>query len=413
MLRRLKMIGIGVAIAVGFGLYPHAAAKAASPPSIQASYAVVINAKNGEVLYDKQSHHQAYPASITKLMTVLLMEKYMSNDDFITASSHAVAQDASNWFYRMHVGEKMSKEDAINALMIISSNDVAMAVAEHIGGSEAGFAKLMNQEAKSLGLKDTHFVTPNGLHNPKHYTTPYDMAIIAKEVMKYPDLLKAMQQSTYIIHTDQQTAEIYRRDKIYDNPLAFGGKTGFTDQAEQTIVEYERSGSKDIIAVVMHDNNAGEYPDVLSISHFAFNQIKTHTFGSKGDVYQTIKVNGQSLPVTLASQAEMQFKDGDVTSSSVKWKDLDNFKDGVSKGYSIGTLALTLNGKVVKKVNLLAAKSISASVATNQMDEKVTSRPIWLWTERLAVVGLLVLGYFVLKPGGLKRKPFVDQQQSD
>lgn len=398
---------LGLALIMGFliswiAMTPMAYAE--GEPSIQAPYAVVINADTGEVLYSKASHHKAYPASITKLMTVLLMEQKMKDNEVITATREAVQQDPSNWFYRMHLGETMSKKDALYALMIISSNDVAMAVAEHIGGTEAGFAKMMNDEAKKLGLKDTHFVTPNGLHDPNHYTTPYDMAIIAKELMSYPDVFPAMRANTYMLHTDEQTAEIYRRDKIYDNPLAIGGKTGFTDQAGQTIVEYEKKGHNRIITVVMQDNNYGEYPDVKAISQYAFARIKTMQVGGQQGPYQSIHINGKTIPVQLAKPATISYKDGDQVAQSIHWLPKSELIKGIEKDHSVGTLSISVNGTLQKQVQLVASKPIPGNVhplkipAQTPFNGKNNSFLIF------SVLIFLIIGYFILKPNDLQKK---------
>ena len=383
-------------------------AKAETEPVIQAPYAVVINAKTGEIIYQKDANHHAYPASITKLMTVLLMEKNMKDNERIVATPEAITQDASNWFYRMHLGESMSKRDALNALMIISSNDVAMAVADHIGGSEAGFAKMMNQEAKALGLKNTHFVTPNGLHDPNHYTSPYDMAVIAKAVMKYPDVLEAMQAKTYMIHTDEQTADIYRRDKIYDNPLAFGGKTGFTDQAGQTIVEYEKDGNKEIIAVVMKDNNLGEYPDILAISHYAFNHMQTVQLASQGETLNTIEVNGQHLPVIVPRKVSIESVKGDKVTTNQTIASAQTLKRGIKKGSKIGTLNVLINGKVTLHVDLQAGKSIPPELTPmDRLKQAFTGIQNNLIS--ISVLILLILGFIATRPRGERREPMLDQ----
>lgn len=409
MINKLRSLTLGIMLA-GSSLFffGEGKAHAETAPKIQAPYAVVINAKTGEIIYQKNANHHAYPASITKLMTVLLMEKHMKANERITATPEAVAQDPSNWFYRMHLGETMSKKDALYALMIISSNDVAMAVADHIGGSETGFAKMMNQEAKALGLKDTHFVTPNGLHDPNHYTSPYDMALIAKAVMHYPEVLQAMEAKTYMIHTDEQTAEIYRRDKIYDNPLAFGGKTGFTDQAGQTIVEYEKEGNKKIIAVVMKDNNLGEYPDILAISHYAFHQMQTTLLAKKGETLKTVNTNGHSLPVIFSQNVSLDYVKGDHVTTKLNLATAETFKKGVKKGSKIGSLNVLLNGKVVEQVDLQAGKTVPPVLTPmDRLKQAVSGMQKNMVT--LSVFILLVLGFIVTRPRGSKRQRMFDQ----
>lgn len=141
-------------------------ASADSPPSVIGKHAIVMEADTGEVLFEKASGEKAYPASLTKVLTAILLDEKVRDNATVTTSLSASKQEGSNRYFLLNPGEQLSKRDALYAMMVISANDAAMAVAEHIAGSKEKFAQLMNEKSKQLGLKNSHFVTPNGLHDP-------------------------------------------------------------------------------------------------------------------------------------------------------------------------------------------------------------------------------------------------------
>ena len=161
----------------------------AEGPNVFSQFATTIDAKTGDMLYDKNAHHRAFPASMTKVLTAILLMEHTKPEDQFTFSQLALDQEKSNYQIEFQPGETINRNTALMILMVLSANDVSYAIAERIGGSVENFANMMNEKAKQLGAKDSHFVTPNGLHDPNHYTTPYDMAMITRGVQKYPEIL--------------------------------------------------------------------------------------------------------------------------------------------------------------------------------------------------------------------------------
>ncbi|MEO2074014.1 MAG: D-alanyl-D-alanine carboxypeptidase family protein [Bacillus sp. (in: firmicutes)] len=244
------------------------------PPEIEGEYGVTIDAKTGEILYDKNAHSKAYPASMTKVLTATLLDERMKEDDWLTVSPHAANQECL--CLGLRAGERMTKQDAMKALLLLSANDVAVVIAENVAGSEKGFADLMNQKVQQWNLKDTHFVTANGLHHPNHYTTPYDMAIITKEAIKHPMVLKVMSTQTTDIKTSRQEKIIRNLINIGAMPNVIAGKPGFTNAAHHTLVEYLKKGDKEIIAVVMKARNKrSKYNDIQTMANYAFDQMNS------------------------------------------------------------------------------------------------------------------------------------------
>ena len=177
-------------------------------PNVFSQFATTIDAKTGDVLYDKNAHHRAFPASMTKVLTAILLMEHTKPEDQFTFSQLALDQEKSNYQIEFQPGETINRNTALMILMVLSANDVSYAIAERIGGSVENFANMMNERAKQLGATDSHFVTPNGLHDPNHYTTPYDMAMITRGVQKYPEILQAMNTKRTTVTTSRQTVSI-------------------------------------------------------------------------------------------------------------------------------------------------------------------------------------------------------------
>lgn len=224
--------------------------KLSGAPDIVAESAVVMDAGTGTVLYGKEASTKRYPASITKVMTALLAVENCNMSDIITYSNAAVnGIEAGSSTAGINVGAKLTVEDSLYALMLVSANEAAAAIAEHISGSTTEFAKLMTKRAKELGCKNTQFKNPHGLPDEEHYTTAYDMGLILKEAMKHPEFRKIAGTISYTLKkSDSLTdtlelwnhAKILRQNSDYYYEYAKGAKTGFTQVALNTLVTYAK-----------------------------------------------------------------------------------------------------------------------------------------------------------------------------
>lgn len=199
-------------------------------PHVNAKAAIVYDATSGQVLLDKSADVPLYPASTTKLMTAILLVKHTAPTDEIYVSKRATRQPKVR--LGLTPGTTLSADEALRALLMKSANDVAYAVAESIGGSQEGFSRMMNVEARLLGCRNTSFVTPNGLHHLDHKTSAHDIAIILAEAVRYPRIVEAMQTKSATI----AGKTIHNGNRLmYVHPTPFGtvigGKTGFTSKA--------------------------------------------------------------------------------------------------------------------------------------------------------------------------------------
>lgn len=253
-------------------------------PAISAYSAILINADTGVILYEKNAYDEMFPASTTKLMTCLLaMEKEGANlNDLVDFSYDAVMRvpwDASNM--GMDAGEKMTLEECLYGILVVSANEVSNAVAEYVSGDIDSFVKLMNQRAKSLGCLNTHFTNAHGYTDENHYTTAYDLAKIAQEFFKNELLGKICRSTEYHWYpTKYQPDDMYLgstnyflKGKKHCDGLV-GSKTGYTDESRNVLVTCaERNGMK-LIAVVMKEETPYQYDDTNTLLDYGFSNFE-------------------------------------------------------------------------------------------------------------------------------------------
>ncbi len=254
-------------------------------PDTESPCIVVIEQKTGTVLYEKNSHEQHYPASITKIMTSMLALDQTNMDDVVTFSEDAIYKTEGSSIYR-DVGEQMTMEECLYALMLASSNDCAYAVAEHVSGSMEGFVGQMNEKAKELGCTDTHFANPHGLTDPEHYTTCYDMALIAREAYKSAKFRMIIGTARYTIPpTNKHDEETYLQNHNemlypfrtlgeYKYEYCTGGKTGYTQAANSTLVTFAEKDGMTLICVVMNTVSPSQWKDSINLYNYCFDNFQ-------------------------------------------------------------------------------------------------------------------------------------------
>lgn len=230
-------------------------------PETIGEVAVLMDADTGAILYNKGMHELRYPASITKIMTCLLALEHCSLDEQVTFTETCLAdQVAGSGNAGMKVGEVLTMKQCLLLTMVRSANDVATQVAEHVGGSVSAFVEMMNQRAKELGCLNTNFVNASGMPDDNHYSTAYDMALIFREAIKNSDFRDIIGTQGFTIEPTNMNSE--SRSYSTHHPLValsapehyegcFGGKTGVTDAAKNTLVSGAERDGRTLIAVAM------------------------------------------------------------------------------------------------------------------------------------------------------------------
>lgn len=247
-------------------------------PQVAAEGAVLLNAATGEVLYGKNQDTQFYPASITKVMTALVVLEHCNLDETVTFSEAATTNlESGAVALGVSAGDQLTVEQSLYGLLLKSANEIGNGLAEHVSGSVSAFADLMNAKAKELGCKNTHFANPHGLNNENHKTTPYDMALILRAAVANDTFRKIDTTTSYqfpaIKNAGARTITMghkmmYKTDSRYYEGI-IGGKTGYTSKAGNTLVTaVERDGVR-LIAVVMKASGT-HYTDTKAMLDYGF-----------------------------------------------------------------------------------------------------------------------------------------------
>jgi D-alanyl-D-alanine carboxypeptidase (penicillin-binding protein 5/6) len=246
----------------------------ATNSEITAKAALLINDTTQEVIYANSAYDRIYPASTTKLLTALVAMKYAKATDLVTISEdNAGITTFGAKLCNFKKGDTLTMETLLNCLLVYSGNDAAIAIAEHIAGSEEAFVKKMNEEAALLGATGTHFTNPHGLHDPNHYTTAYDMYLIFKACLEYEEFLPIIQQTSYdakitgidgIVKTvpfESTNMFLLGTMATPEGVTVFGGKTGSTSDAGDCLILYSKSESGDgyISAIFKADGKTSLY----------------------------------------------------------------------------------------------------------------------------------------------------------
>ncbi|MGG5462605.1 D-alanyl-D-alanine carboxypeptidase family protein [Clostridium sp. B9] len=247
-------------------------------PDIVGKYAVTLDYDTGEIIYAKGIDERAYPASTTKVMTGLLFAEHANKNDSLPYTADAKAQQPytlNDSFGPIPVGEQMNDNDLMKALLMFSANDAAYVIADGVAGNAQKFSDMMNQKVKDLGLKNTHFVTPNGLHDDDHYTTAYDIAVIVQNGFKNPWVQETMGLKESSITVNGKKVILHNRNKELGIDGNIGGKTGFTTPAGRCLVSvYERDGRKIVGAVLSSQYDAKDetvFNDMKKIIDYSYN----------------------------------------------------------------------------------------------------------------------------------------------
>ena len=271
-----------------FPAYADEPAAGLTAEMLTAESAVVVDADSGAVLFGKNEEWKEYPASITKVMTALVVLDHCSMDDKVTFSHDAVYNvDKGSSNAQIEEGDVLSVEDCLHALLLKSANEAANALAEHVAGSRAAFAELMNEEARRLGCRNTHFSNPSGLYADDHYTTALDMARIGTAAMNNPAFLEIESHLSWKMQPTIRVPEgktVYMEHKMllntkYYDERVIAGKTGYTIVCGNTLVTMAESGGQRLVAVVLKDKNPAHYVDTRALLDYGFSMYERQLLG--------------------------------------------------------------------------------------------------------------------------------------
>lgn len=296
-----RLICMALCLLLALGLFPSTVLASTDWPgdvSIEADAGIVMDAHSGAVLYGKNIHSTYPPASITKVLTALIVLERASMDETVTFSKNAVYNvDTNSTSAGYDTGDQASVKDCLYAVLLKSANEAANALAEHVAGSTEEFAVLMNEKAAELGCQDSHFTNPSGLHSEEHYVSAYDMALITRAAFKNEVFSQIVSTTYYTLSPNKQNPEgqgISPGNKMVKpnwpdqyRPDVIGGKTGFTSLALNTLVICAEQGDTKLVTVVLH-SQATQYNDTKRLLDFGFKNFHSIKIADYDKTYSSI-----------------------------------------------------------------------------------------------------------------------------
>ena len=347
---------------------------------ISARNIVLANSDTGKIVYERNKDEKIYPASITKLMTAILVVENCNLNDIVTVSENAVTSVPSGYVNaNLQVGEELTVENLLYVMLIPSANDAANALAEHVAGSIESFASMMNTKAKELGCTGSNFTNPSGLHEEEHYTTVKDLSLIAREAISNTTIRKIIGTTNYSLlktnkytKTDRKftTTNYMKRKELskYYCDYCIGGKTGYTGEAKNCVVEFAKKDGIELTAIVMGESSkvkGQKFLEAKQLFDYVYNNYENKNIVTAHELYETIKIpNGtkdtKNLNVIYKDNIKiLERKDINVDNID-KVVEYTKKKAPIQKGEVIGNIKYAYEG-IEYKTNLIAEENVEES----------------------------------------------------
>lgn len=345
--------------------------------SLTSRAAILVEVSTGRILYEKNSTKQMYPASTTKIMTAILVLENCNLSDTVTVSESALSNIPSGYVTcNLQVGEEISVNDLLYALMIESANDAAYVLAEHVAGSVDAFADMMNAKAKELGCTGTHFVNPNGIHDDRHYTTAYDLYLMAAYGMKNETFRTLVSATSYTLPATNKYPNADRsfsttnqllnsKSTNYYYKYATGIKTGFTTEAGPCLVAESSRDGLDFIAVVLNsgkDKNA-RFTEAKKLFNYGYDNYTLTKIIEKDSIVDSIEIENatketKDLDLIIDNSITIiNKKDLDVNQIIPEITLKENLKAPIASGEKVGTIKYKVDD-IEYTANLLAGSDV-------------------------------------------------------
>ena len=336
---------------------------------------LIMESSTGKIIYEKNGYEQKYPASTTKILTAILAIEHCNLDEMATASEFAISSIPSGYSTaNIQIGESLSVRDLLYALMLQSANESAVVLAEHISGSQEAFADLMNQKAEEIGCKNTHFVNPNGVHDEDHYSTAYDLALIAKYAMQNETFREIVKTTSFTLpatsaypsntrtYTNTNNLIIYDNRNRPDNyyyEYATGIKTGYTSAAKNCLVSSAEKNGIEYICVVLGASitygNSGSisarYVDTINLFNYAFDNYSFRKLKFANTNIQTIEIENatkdtKNLDLLIANDVDIFVSIDNQDNSNIEPEIIlkEGLQAPIAKGDIVGTISYEVEG---------------------------------------------------------------------
>jgi len=334
-----------------------------------AKSAILIERDTGEILFDKNAHQKLSPASMTKIMTLLLVMEAIDKgnltlNEMIRVSERASSMGGSQVF--LEAGEEMSVEDLLKAIAIASGNDASVALAERLAGSEEAFVKMMNDKAKELNLENTKFQNSSGLPADDHYSTSYDIAVISKELLKYETITDYTSiYEDYLRKGEENEFWLVNTNKLVRFYSGVDGlKTGYTNEAKYCLAATAKRDDMRVIAVVMGSDTVKERNATISqMLDYAFNHFETKKLFDKGDTITSIrllKAENKNIPIVASESVSTLYKKGESIDDITQMVELnETFDLPLQIGDQVGTLTVKQGDEMLSETPLTVDQQVN------------------------------------------------------
>ena len=337
--------------------------------------AILIEQHSGQVLYEQNMHEKLRPASVTKIMSILLIMEAidsgrLSYTDKVPCTENAASMGGSQIW--LDVREELTVDEMLKAICIVSANDCTVAMAEYLAGSQEAFVEQMNAKAKELGMNDTTFKNCHGIDEDGHVTSAYDIALMSRELLNnHPDITKYT--TVYMDSLRDGKSSLVNTNKLIRNYKgATGLKTGSTSVALYNLSASATRDDLSLIAVVMKaPTSAIRFSNAQKLLDYGFNNFQYKKLANKGDVVKSITVN-KGIETTVNGILE---NDSGVLIQKGQDKNIQQVMElpqilqaPITQGQTIGNITYTLDGKEIGKVNIVAEKTIEKNSAFNMLE---------------------------------------------
>lgn len=361
------------------------------PPAITARAAVLIDGDTGQILYSRNAHQHLPQASTTKLMTALVAVEQGRLNTLVTIASRS-AETAGSSMY-LETGEKLSLEQLLYGLLLVSGNDAADAIATEIGGSTEGFVQRMNARAAAMGLKDTHYANPHGLPDPAHYSSAADLATIARIALANSAVARIADTRTLDLPGNNR---IEKRHLVNHNKLlgwfpgAWGGKTGYTAVAGRCFVGSARRDGRYVIEAILDSTHL--WQDAASLLNYGIDAFQTTQVGAPNATFGSVTIrDGEALTVAaiLRRAALVTLPAQEATTALTNRVELNDGVDApVRLGERVGRLIISKEGRDIATFPLISSASVERAPS---LLERLAGATVWFLSG-----GFLSLGLFSL-----------------
>lgn len=369
-----------------------ASTKAIDTPNINSRSAVIMDRTTGVVIYEKNLNQVRKMASTTKVMTAIVVIEHANLDDIVTVSKKAGGTGGSTM--GLKANDKVTVKDLLYGLMLPSGNDAAVALAEHVGGNLEGFARIMNEKAKELGLKSSNFVTPHGLDEESHYTTAYELAQMTNYALNMPLFAQIVKTEAHSVRINEYSKELRNTNELLGYlDGVYGVKTGFTNGANRCLVSSIKRGNLDLICIVLGaDTKKDRTRDSISLIEYTYKNYKLEkiediindnfnnwkNINEKRIVIDKGVYSSPELVLENIPYKEYPLKNGDTNRLEFKFSNTEFREAPISKNEVFGKMDVELDGKILFSINVINKKEIEKKKVNNYFFQIFTTIPTYI-----------------------------------